>query len=173
MASLTSLGIAHTAISLIAVGAGFWAVFRDSGVSWTNRAGRIYIVATLITCLSGFGIFQHGGFGKAHALGLLTLLTLAVGFAAERPPLSTFRFSPYLATLSYSTTLFFHMIPGVTETFTRLPSAAPVFSSPEDPGLQRVIGVLFFGYLLVLAAQFRRLSRTPARVAQPAVTGGR
>jgi hypothetical protein len=39
----------------------------------------VYIWTTVLTCLTGFGIFQHGGFGKPHALGVITLLVLAAG----------------------------------------------------------------------------------------------
>jgi len=35
-------------------------------------------IATAITSPTGFGIFQHGGFGKPHVLGIVTLLVLAI-----------------------------------------------------------------------------------------------
>ena len=69
MFGLTQLGVIHTAVSLIAVGAGLIALFRDKEISPRNGVGKIYIIATILTCLTGFGIFQHGGFGKPHALG--------------------------------------------------------------------------------------------------------
>jgi cytochrome b subunit of formate dehydrogenase len=47
-----------------------------------NQLGNIYVLATVITCLSGFGIFQHGGFGKPHVLGIITLVVLAVAWVA-------------------------------------------------------------------------------------------
>src|SRR2546427_11851731 len=66
---LTPLGTFHTAISLIAVVAGVIACVRDKEISPKNLVGRIYVTTTVITCLTGFGIFQHGGFGKPHVLG--------------------------------------------------------------------------------------------------------
>ena len=70
MFGLTSLGTVHTAISLIAVATGFVALLRDRGIAWQNALGKTYVITTVLTCLTGFGIFQHGGFGKPHALGV-------------------------------------------------------------------------------------------------------
>src|SRR5213594_4539785 len=95
---LTPLGTFHTAISLIAVVAGVIAFVRDKEISPKNLVGRIYVTTTVITCLTGFGIFQHGGFGKPHVLGIVTLIVLGVAVAAERG--SAFgRVSRYVATL--------------------------------------------------------------------------
>ena len=81
MFGLTSLGIIHTIISLFAVTAGAGALIRDGKISWNNGIGKFYIVATIIVCITGFGIFQHGGFGKPHVLGIITLAVIAVAFA--------------------------------------------------------------------------------------------
>src|SRR2546421_10582067 len=86
MLGLTTLGTWHTAISLVAVAAGFFALVRDKEISWRNAVGKLYVVTTAITCLTGFGIFQHGGFGKPHALGITTLVTLVGGGLAEHGP---------------------------------------------------------------------------------------
>ena len=68
MLGLTQLGVFHTAISLIAVVAGFIALFRYKEISPRSPAGKIYVAGTVISCLTGFGIFQHGGFGNpGHA----------------------------------------------------------------------------------------------------------
>src|SRR6185295_2114821 len=68
MHGLTSLGVIHTIISLIAVGAAIIALARDHQLVADNRVGRVYMVATVLTCLTGLPIFQHGGFGPPHAL---------------------------------------------------------------------------------------------------------
>jgi hypothetical protein len=146
MFGLTPLGTIHTAISLVALASGFLALLRHHAISPREKVGRLYIWMTVLTCLTGFGIFQHGGFGAPHVLGILTLVTLGLaGLAAATPRLG--RAAPYVETSLYSTTFFFHFIPGVTETFTRLPAGAPLFTSPEDPKLAAVIGVLFLLFL--------------------------
>ncbi|MEJ8848474.1 hypothetical protein [Variovorax rhizosphaerae] len=156
MFGLTSLGIVHTAISLVAVGAGVLAFLRYKEIPPGTRAGQVYIWTTVLTCLTGFGIFQHGGFGKPHALGILTLVVLAIAAVAGRTALFG-RVSKYVEAICYSTTFFFHMIPGFTESLTRLPAGSPVFSSPEDPGLQPVIGVVFVLFLVGVVLQVLRM----------------
>jgi hypothetical protein len=44
----------------------------------------LYVLATVATCVTGFFIFHHGGFGKAHALGIITLFVLLLAWIAER-----------------------------------------------------------------------------------------
>ena len=74
MIGLTPLGAVHTAISLVALLAGVIALVRFGQIPAAQGIGKTYIWATVLTCLTGFGIFQHGGFGKAHVLGIVTLL---------------------------------------------------------------------------------------------------
>ena len=141
MLGLTPLGTVHTAISLIAVVAGVVAFIRDKQITMTNLLGKTYWIATVLTVLTGFGIFQHGGFGKPHALGVITLLVLAVAVVAGRTRLFG-RASPYVETVSYSMTFFFHMIPGITETSTRLPLGAPLLPNADAPELQTATAVM-------------------------------
>ena len=165
MLGLTTLGAVHTAISLVALAAGVVAFARDGRIAPANTVGKVYWLTTVLTCLTGFGIFEHGGFGKPHVLGIVTLLVLGIA-ALARKPRRFGRATPYIETLSYSLTFFFHLIPGVTETFTRFPMAAPIFSSPEDPALQKVIGVVFVLFLVGAALQVRKL-----RAGGPFLTG--
>lgn len=161
MPGLTPLGIIHTAISLIAVGAGLYALMRDREIDPRIRLGRIYVVTTLLTVLTGFGIFQHGGFGKPHALGVLTLIVLGVAVLAGRTAVFG-RAAKYVETASYSTTFFFHWIPAIAETTTRLPAGDPLFESPEAPGVQAITGVVFLLFLVGVTAQVMRLRRLAA-----------
>jgi uncharacterized membrane protein len=164
---LTTLGVVHTAVSLVAVSAGLVELVRHGAISPARRTGRIYVAATLFTCITGFGIFQHGGFGKPHALGVITLVVVAVAELARR----TTRFgraSEYVATLLYTLTYFFHMVPGITESLTRLPGGKPLASGPDDPLVLRWVGVslaLFVvgAALQVVALRARRRREAAAR----------
>jgi uncharacterized membrane protein len=156
MFGLTPLGIIHTAISLVAVAAGFIALIRDKEISLKNGVGKIYVIATVLTCLTALGIFQHGGFGKAHALAIITLVVLGVAYVAGYTRLYG-RASPYIETVCYSMTFLFQMIPGITETLTRLPLGAPLVASPEAPALQAASGVLFVLFLIGATLQVRRM----------------
>ncbi len=156
MFGLTQLGVIHTAISLVALAAGFVALFRDKEISLRNRVGQIYVIATVLTCLTGFGIFQHGGFGKPHVLGIVTLVVLAVAAAGGYTRLFG-RASPYVETVSYSMTFFFHWIPTLAETSTRLPPGAPLLPNADAPELQAATGVLFVVFLIGATLQVLRL----------------
>jgi hypothetical protein len=114
---------------------------RDKEISAKNRVGKLYVITTVITCLTGFGIFQHGGFGKPHVLGIITLVVLGVAAVAGASRVFG-RASRYVETVSYSATFFFHLIPGITETATRLPVGAPLVIDREGPELQAAAGEL-------------------------------
>jgi uncharacterized membrane protein len=161
MLGLTPLGAIHTAISLVALVAGIAALARDKEIVAKSTLGKTYIWATVLTCLTGFGIFQHGGFGKPHALGVITLVVLALAVLAARTTLFG-RASRYVETISYTMTFFFHLVPGFTETGTRLPAGAPLFANPDDPALQRVIGIVFVVVLIGIGLQVRRLRAAAA-----------
>jgi uncharacterized membrane protein len=163
MFGLTPLGVFHTAISLVAVAAGVIALVRDQAISGRNVVGKVYIVTTVITCLPAFGIYQHGGFGKAHVLGIITLVVLGVAGIAETTRLFG-RASRYVETVSYSATFLFHMIPAITETSTRLPLDAPLVDSPDAPALQAASGVLFIAFLIGATLQVLRLRAMPESV---------
>jgi uncharacterized membrane protein len=166
MFGLTGLGVIHTAIALVAVAAAVVCFFRDGGISPRNSVGRIYIVMTVLTCLTGFGIFEHGGFGKPHALGIITLIVLGIAAVAGKTRYFG-RASRAVETVSYSATVFFHMIPALAEGATRLPPGAPLFDNPEAPELQAVTGLFFLLFLIGAAYQVWRLRSRPRPVATP------
>lgn len=165
MYGLTPLGVIHTAISVVAVAAGAASLIRDGAISPRWRLGQVYLVATVLTCLTAFGIFQHGGFGKPHAAAVITLGVLALAGLARVTDLFG-RASAYVETIGYSFTFFVHLIPGLTETATRLPYGAPLLSSPDDPRLQATIGALFVMFLAGAAWQASRLRRAGGTAAQ-------
>src|SRR4030095_7507698 len=109
MLSLTTLGIIHTAISLVALAAGVVALVRDKEISPRNFVGKLYIWTTILVCLTGLPIMQHGGFGKPHALGIITLVVLVVAALAGKGKFGPL--SRYLEVVSYTATFLFHLIP--------------------------------------------------------------
>jgi uncharacterized membrane protein len=156
MLGLTPLGTFHTAISLIAVGAGFIALVHDQEISPRNMLGKIYVVTTVITCLTALGIFQHGGFGRPHVLAIVTLVVLVVAAVAGYSNVFG-RASAYVETIGYSATFLFHLIPAIAETSTRLPLGAPLLPSPDAPALQVATAVLLVLFLIGATLQVRRL----------------
>ena len=155
---LTTLGVIHTAISLVALAAGLIALIRDKQITLDNGLGKTYVITTALTALTGFGIFQHGGFGKPHVLGVITLIVLAVAWAAGRTALFG-AWSRVVEVVSYSATFLFHWIPTITETSTRLPLGAPLLPNAEAPELVKATGVLVLLFLIGAALQVRRLRK--------------
>ena len=156
MFGLTPLGTFHAAISLIAVVAGFIALIRDKRISPRTLPGKIYVATTIVSCVTGLGIFHHGGFGAPHVLSIITLAVLGVAAVAGHSTLFG-RASRYVETVSYSATFFFHFIPGITETSTRFPRGAPLVANADAPALQVATGVLFVVFLIGATLQVRRL----------------
>jgi uncharacterized membrane protein len=156
MLGLTTLGVVHTALSLVAVVAAIAALVRYKEISPRQRIGQVYIVATILTCLTAFGIFQHGGFGPPHALGILTLIALGVAYAAGRGLLG--RASRRVEIIAYTLTVFFHSVPGVTESLTRLPPGAPLVASQEAPIFPVIYGIFFVIFLIGVTLQVRWLA---------------
>jgi uncharacterized membrane protein len=156
MLGLTPFGAFHTAISLIAVAAGIVALFRYKEISPRTSSGKLYIGMTIASCVTGLFIFHHGGFGIPHVLAIVTLLVLGVAAIAGYSNLFG-RASRYVEAVSYSATFFFHFIPGIAETTTRLPAGAPLFTSPDAPGVQAATGVVFVLFLIGAMLQVRRM----------------
>ena len=158
MTGLTTLGILHTAISLVALGSGIVALIRYREIPAGLFIGKLYIWTTVLTCLTGFPIMQHGGFGAPHVLGIVTLAMLIVAAVAGR----TKAFgagSRYVETIAYSATFFFHWIPTLVETTTRLPVDAPLVADRDGPELQAATGVLSLLFLAGASLQVMRLKR--------------
>ena len=163
MFGLTTLGTIHTAISLVAIACGFWALIRDREIAW-NPLGKAYLVLTLLTALTGLPILRHGGFGPPHVLALMTIAALGIGALAARSTVFG-GWSRVVRIVSFTTTFLFHAIPGFTESLVRLPLAKPFATSPDDPLLQPIYATLFVLYGIGLALQLKFLRRSAPAVA--------
>ncbi|MDR3427076.1 hypothetical protein [Silvimonas sp.] len=163
MSALTTLGLVHTAISVVALAAGLVALVLDKRITWRTALGKVYVCTTVLTCITALGIFQHGGFGKPHALAILTLIAVAVALAAVLTPWFGGAAGKVEA-LAYSLTILFHFIPAITETSTRLPQGAPIFENADAPGLKAATAVLVLLFLIGATLQLRYLKRTASRI---------
>lgn len=160
MPDIIPLGWFHTAIGIIALLSGAYSLVKHKEISLEQRASQIYLLATLVTAATALAIFQHGKFGPAHGLAVLTLLALVMGTVAATTPLFG-KFSRYVQAICYSATLLFHMIPAVTDFMMRLPVGNPILSSIEDPILKMAYLVLLVSYLVGLGFQLRWIHKQP------------
>lgn len=164
---LSALGIAHTAISLVPLGAAIYSFARYRAIVPDTRAGRVYLVGLVLSVLTAFGLSSTGGFNAGHALGILALLAVSGAWLA--PKLSFLgRASAYLATLGLSFSVFLLLVPGINETLTRLPPAQPLASGPDSPlvrgALLAWLGIFALGYAAqVLMLRARQRAATAAR----------
>jgi hypothetical protein len=160
MLGLSPLGTFHTLISLAALGAGFSSLISEGAISIRNARGKFYVAATVVSCLTAFGIFNHGDWGPGHSLAIVTLVVTMASLMASTSALFGTT-SSYVSTIGLSATVLFHLIPGVTEATTRLPLGNPLFGSPEDPLLKAITGAMLLVFLMGATLQFRVLrSRT-------------
>jgi len=155
---ITLLGWIHTALGIIALVSGAATLIKHKEISWQNLSGQIYLAATLITAGTALGIFQHGGFGVAHGLAVLTLIALAVGALAAATSIFG-KFSRYLQAAAFSATLLFHSIPAVTDGLMRLPVGDPVLTSIEDPVLKMCYMAFLVLFIIGLGLQWRWIGK--------------
>ena len=158
MPEITPLGWFHTAMGIVALLSGGFALAKFKEITLQTRSGQIYLATTLVTAATALAIYQHGGFGAAHGLAVLTLLALAVGTVAATTNLFG-QLSRYVRAVSYSATLLFHAIPAVTDALMRLPVGDPVLSSIEDPILRMCYLALLVLFLVGITLQLRWIYR--------------
>ncbi len=163
MPEIIPLGWFHTAIGIVALFSGGFALAKYKEITLQTRSGQIYLAATLITAGTALAIFQHGVFGPAHGLAVMTLVALAVGTVAATTKLFG-NFSRYVRAVSYSATLFFHSIPAVTDGLMRLPAGNPVLTSIEDPVLRMCYLGLLLLFLVGITLQLRWIYRQRVQV---------
>jgi uncharacterized membrane protein len=160
MPEIIPLGWFHTAMGIIALVSGGITLARYKEISPETRSGQVYLAATLITAGTALAIFQHGVFGPAHALAVMTLLALATGTLAATTTLFG-KLSRYVQAVSYSATLLFHCIPAITDALLRLPVGDPVLKSIEDPILRMCYLGLLLLFLVGVSLQLRWIYRQP------------
>lgn len=130
--ALSSIGVVHTAISLVPVLAGLYSFARYRSIDPATRAGRVYLVGLALSVITAFGLSSTGGFNPGHALGILALLAAFGSLLVPRLSLLG-RLRPYLATLGGTFSFFLLLVPGIAETLTRLPAAHPLADGPASP----------------------------------------
>ena len=161
MPEIIPLGWFHTIMGIIALISGAYTLATVKEISHRNRSGLIYLVTTLITAVTALAIYQHGFFGPAHVLAVLTLGALAIGAIASTTQLFGSA-SRYVQAFFYSATLLFHCIPAVTDGLLRLPVGDPILTSIEDPILRMCYLVLLVLFVVGVSLQLRWIHRQRA-----------
>ena len=74
MPEITLIGWFHTVIGIASILLGFYSFFSFKLLSWNKIPSRIYLVLTFITAVTALAIYNQGGFGIAHIMGVLACL---------------------------------------------------------------------------------------------------
>lgn len=147
---LSSLGVAHTLISLVPLAAGLVAFAHRRRIDPAARSGQVYLAGLALSVFTSFGLSSVAGVNPGHVLGVLALLA-AFGGAWLAPRLGVLgRLKPYAQAFGLSFSFFLLLVPGINETLTRLPVAHPLATGPEDP----VVKTALLGWLLVFLIGF-------------------
>jgi uncharacterized membrane protein len=154
---LSPLGIFHTVISILAIIVAFIALFREGKIDPANSRGKWYVILTILTCLTSFGIRKTGHFTPAHGLSVLVLVILPVGIYAHR---IFGRYGNAAQIVAMTVTLMLSFVPAITETLTRLPISNPIAASQDAPVVKMSNGILLLVFLLLLAFQLIKLRKT-------------
>jgi len=142
---LSTLGIAHTLISLLPMAAGLYGFARFGRIQTRELSGRLYLAGLTLSVLTSFGLSSTGGLNPGHVLGVLALVA---AFSSLAVPRIAGRLRPYLEALGPSFSFFLLLVPGTVETLKRLPAAHPIATGPDDPLVGKALLtllVLFIG----------------------------
>ena len=161
MPEITAIGWFHTVMGVIAISTGVYTLWADKEITVEAMTGKIYLGTTFITAATALAIYQFGSFGIAHGLAVLTLLALFTGYIASSTKVFG-GWSRYLRAVSWSSTLFFHSLPAVTDGLLRLPVGDPVVTSIDDPLLRNSYRVLIVLLLIGLTIQLRWIRKQQA-----------
>jgi hypothetical protein len=153
---LSILGIIHTAISVFALLFGFYALALSGKLDTKTGPGKLYILLTILTCLTALPIMKTGHLTPGHYLAIAILILLPLGIYVRS--LRIFgKLADYVQIIFMSTTLFLSMIPAIIETLTRLPISNPIADGPNAPILQKGLSALALLYFIGVIYQLVKL----------------
>jgi uncharacterized membrane protein len=159
----SNLGIFHTIIGVIAIGAALTSFVKYGKINLAERSGKIYFYGTIITSLTALGISKHGGFNPGHAFSLFIVVLVATAsylFYKRKGNNKARYFENFL--LSFS--LFLSLLPTVNETLTRVPLGHPLAKDVTDPVIAKTllaIFALFIGGSIYQFIRQRKINHNP------------
>ncbi len=152
---LSTLGIFHTIIGVITIGAAIVSFIKYSKIKLAELSGKIYLYGTIITSLTALGISKHGGFNPGHAFSILILILVLVAYFLYSKKIGNNR-SRYFENFFLSFSFFLSWLPTVNETFTRIPIGHPLAKAPSDPIIGKTLLVILILFILGSIYQFRK-----------------
>jgi hypothetical protein len=153
---MTTLTFVHVVLSLIGIFSGFVVVFGLFASKRLDGWTALFLVTTVLTSVTGF-LFPFHRFLPSHALGIISLIALAVAIPA--------RYSFHLAgawrriyVITAVIALYLNVFVLIAQAFMKVPALkamAPTQSEPPFLVAQLVCLVLFLVLAIFAAIKFR------------------
>jgi len=151
---MTALTLAHTAVSILPIGFGFYAFARHGRINLKTQSGKWYLGTMLAGSVSSLGFITTLGFTPGQVLTLATLAALLIGTVTLR---GNWRTPGYTQAIALTTSFLLLMVFATTETLKRFPSGQPFASGPNDPSLIPIRLSLLVAYVIGLGYQLVKI----------------
>lgn len=162
---MSAFGAVHTILSLVPLVAGLAAFKRYGKIDPATSIGKMYWIGMAASVVTAFGLSSTGGFNPGHALGLLTLVVMAVATLVTRVAFLG-RAAVYLQVVLMSFSFLLLMVPGTNETLSRLPAGHPIGNGPDSAPVQMALAGVFVLFVIGTVYQLVQLRRQTVRQAR-------
>ncbi|MGZ3408927.1 MAG: hypothetical protein ACXWJW_05110 [Xanthobacteraceae bacterium] len=152
--SLENFTILHVVISLVQLVSGLVVVWgltiSRSNSAWT----AIYLVSAVLTCITGF-MFPVTGFLPSHAVGILSLILLALAIIAlyGKHLVGAWR---WVYAISIVISVYFSAFVTVVQSFLKVPSLHALAPTGSGPPFSITQGVVLFLFVVAGIGAVRR-----------------
>jgi hypothetical protein len=157
--SLSAFTTIHVIISLIAIAAGFIAVFQMIANKPLGLWNTIFLWTTIATSVTGFG-FPITGITPGIVVGIISLVILAVALLAlyAQHLVGPWR---WVYVISAIVALWFNVFVLIVQAFMKIPSLKTLAPTQSEPPFQLVQGaalVLFVVLAILAVRKFRPIA---------------
>ena len=153
---MTTFTKVHVVISLIAIFAGFVVTFGLLTAKRLDGWTALFLVTTVATSVTGF-FFPFHGFTPAIALGIMSLIVLAVAIFARYPRQLAGHWR-WIYVVGAVIALYFNVFVGIVQSFEKIPALkaiAPTQTEQPFKLTQLLVLALFIVFAIAAAIRFR------------------
>lgn len=152
---LSSLGIFHTIIGIIAIVTAIISYVRFGKINLTHGTGTIYFYGTIITSLTALGLSKHGGFNPGHVFAIFIVILVLAAYYLHTKKQGNNK-ARYFENFFLSFSFFLSWLPTVNETLTRIPVGHPLAKDISDPVIGRTLFTILILFIIGSVYQFRK-----------------
>ncbi len=160
---MTLLTFVHVVISLIGIATGFVVTYGLLTAKRLNGWTAVFLATTVATSVTGF-LFPVDRFLPSHAIGILSLVLLAVAIAA--------RYSKHLAgkwnsiyVVTALASQYLNVFVLVVQAFLKVPALKALAPNQTEPPFALVQGVVLLTFVAIGTVAFFKFRNVQARVA--------